>query len=249
MIRGRNIYPHDIEEAMRQLDRALAAGVAFSVPGASGEELVIVQGLNRRQAAELDVSALTSKAQRMLAERFSLKAREIVFVPPGRIARTTSGKVQRKAMRAVYLSHAFGGAAVAPGNDTPPFAPATDDRAEALTLWLRHYAERLDLRTMDERRSLAPNVVLDFGRKGILGLEVPEVWNGLGLGVAGALRVTEQIAAIDLSLAAFVGVQNALGVGPSWCYGSVAQREWWLKDAAAGRLLVSFALTEEEQLV
>src|ERR671937_2562560 len=98
-------------------------------------------------------------------------------------------------------------------------------RAETLVEWLRDYAaRRVDLRTMDERRTIAPHVVLDFGRQGLLGLQVPTEWHGLGLSTRDALRVTEQLAAIDLSLAAFIGVQNTLGLCPLSRHGTAAQK-------------------------
>jgi alkylation response protein AidB-like acyl-CoA dehydrogenase len=119
-------------------------------------------------------------------------------------------------------------------------------RAETLVEWLRDYAaRRVDLRTMDERRTIAPHVVLDFGRQGLLGLQVPTEWHGLGLSTRDALRVTEQLAAIDLSLAAFIGVQNTLGLCPLSRHGTAAQKNAWLSDAATGRILIAFALTEE----
>jgi alkylation response protein AidB-like acyl-CoA dehydrogenase/acyl carrier protein len=257
IIRGRNVYPQDIEQAMAALHPALAGGgVAFAAPTAQGEGLVIVQGARARRANPLDVDEVRRSAQRMLATQFALKAHDIVFVAPPRIARTTSGKVRRRAMREAYLTNRLeriDADAVAPLAPEPTQASrfsqaqAEESRAtaDALRRWLRDYAERrLDLRTMDERRAMAPHVVLDFARRGLLGLEAPREWNGLGLTATDALRIVEQLAAIDLSLAAFVGVQNALGVGPLWRFGTDAQRRQWLGDAASGRLLVAFALTE-----
>ncbi|MEL6764710.1 MAG: acyl-CoA dehydrogenase family protein, partial [Cyanobacteria bacterium J06607_6] len=59
---------------------------------------------------------------------------------------------------------------------------------------------------MDERRCLSPGVVLDFGNQGLLGMQVPTEYAGLGLGHQDMLRVLEQLGAIDPTLALFVGL-------------------------------------------
>ena len=62
----------------------------------------------------------------------------------------------------------------------PDARPAT---AARLIGWLREYAaERLNSRLMDERRSIAPHVMLDFGNQGVLGLQVPREQGGCGFG-------------------------------------------------------------------
>jgi alkylation response protein AidB-like acyl-CoA dehydrogenase/acyl-CoA synthetase (AMP-forming)/AMP-acid ligase II/acyl carrier protein len=251
IIRGRNVHPQDIEEALRRLDPVLASGsAAFSVPVARGEGLVIVQGLRQRDLKTVERDVLIAAMQRALSQQFSLKAHAIVFIPAGQIARTTSGKVRRQAMREAYLAEALAADSQprerVPTRSPSPPTPKAPGAVDALLQRIQDYAtRRLDFRTMDERRTLSPHVVLDFGRMGLLGLEAPPAWNGLGVSTADALRITERIAAIDLSLAAFVGVQNALGVGPLLRHGTLRQKRIWLKEAAAGRLLVSFALTEE----
>ena len=118
--------------------------------------------------------------------------------------------------------------------------------ANELIEWLRSYVStRVDLRLQDERRCIAPHVVLDFGRQGILGGQrVPRTYGGLGLALEDALRIGEQLGAIDLTLAAWVGQNSWLGIQPIVDAGSPAQKEDLLPDLAQGRTLASFALTE-----
>ncbi len=118
-------------------------------------------------------------------------------------------------------------------------------RALELTAWLRGYAAAgLDSRQMDERRCMPPHVVLDFGNAGLLGLLVPRRWGGEGLSMRDAVHVFEQIGAIDITLAAFVGVHNVLGVLPILHGGSEELKSEFLPRLAAGRLLGAFAVTE-----
>src|SRR5215210_754282 len=119
------------------------------------------------------------------------------------------------------------------------------DRADELIRWLRGYAsDRINSRLIDERRCIPPHLVLDFGKRGVLGLQVAKQSGGLGLAHRDAMRVVEQLAAIDLSLATFTVVHNFLGVRPIQRHGSPSLRDELLPILAQGRELAAFALTE-----
>nr|AQX77691.1 NocC [Nodularia sp. HBU26] len=118
-------------------------------------------------------------------------------------------------------------------------------RAEEIIYWLRDYAQRrINSRLMDERRCITPHIVLDFGKKGLLGMLVPQSSGGLGLTYRDMFQIVEQLAAIDLNLASFVGVNNALGVYPILKYATPEIKETYLKNLAEGRDLAAFAITE-----
>ena len=97
---------------------------------------------------------------------------------------------------------------------------------------------------MDERRSIPPHVVLDFGNRGLLGMATSERHGGLGLTTRESMRVMQQLSAIDLTLASFVGVHHALGTYPIEHHAKAAVRERWLPELARGRQLGAFAMTE-----
>lgn len=119
------------------------------------------------------------------------------------------------------------------------------ERADELIGWLREYAgDRINSRLIDERRCIPPNLVLDFGNRGMLGLQVRTQLGGLSLANRDAMRVVEQLAAIDLSLATFVVNHNFLGVRPIQRHGTPALRDELLPVLAQGRELAAFALTE-----
>lgn len=130
-----------------------------------------------------------------------------------------------------------------------PFVPAAPElsrrRADELIAWLRDYSEtRIDSRLFDERRCVPPYVILDFGNRGILGMQVPESHGGLALRNRDFLRVLEQLAAIDLSLASLVFIHNANGIRPIMGYARPELRSELLPILASGRELSAFALTE-----
>lgn len=118
-------------------------------------------------------------------------------------------------------------------------------KADDVIHWLQGYAaSRLNSQLMDERRSMPPYVVLDLGNRGVLGMQVPKEYGGLGLNHAGFMRVMEQAGAIDQTLASFLGVNNILGIRPVLHHATAELREEMLPVLAAGRELAAFAITE-----
>jgi alkylation response protein AidB-like acyl-CoA dehydrogenase/acyl carrier protein len=126
-------------------------------------------------------------------------------------------------------------------------AGASRASADAMIGWLRGYAERrINSRLIDERRTIPPYIVLDLGNQGFFGLQAPTRFGGKALASVDVMRVLEQLAAVDLTIATLVGVHNGLGIRPLLRFGSQAQRERLLPALASGRQLASFALTEPD---
>lgn len=124
-------------------------------------------------------------------------------------------------------------------------ADVSRKRTDELIRWLRDYASRrLNSYLIDERRSMPPHVILDMGNRGMLGLQVSEAYGGLALRTRDAMRVMEQLAAIDLSLATLFSLNNSLGVRTIERYATSAMQEALLPTLAAGRELAAFGLTE-----
>ncbi|KVQ77607.1 AMP-binding protein [Burkholderia ubonensis] len=131
-------------------------------------------------------------------------------------------------------------------------APPADGRrqhaastVDELNDWLRHYARtRIDSRTIDERRTIPPHVVLDFGNQGLLGMPIDRSYGGLGFTHRDTLRVISQLAAIDSTLAFFVGLNNTLGILPIMQHAQAPLRDELLPSLASGRMLAAFAMSE-----
>nr|VFK64740.1 MAG: Acyl-CoA dehydrogenase [Candidatus Kentron sp. UNK]VFK71217.1 MAG: Acyl-CoA dehydrogenase [Candidatus Kentron sp. UNK] len=119
--------------------------------------------------------------------------------------------------------------------------------ANKLIDWLRTYASRrINSRLMDERRCIPPHVMLELGNQGILGMNVPKEYGGLGLTDVDIMRVTQQLGAIDISLATFVSCHMLLGVYSIIHHARPELRARLLPHIATGRTLAAFALTEPE---
>jgi acyl-CoA synthetase (AMP-forming)/AMP-acid ligase II/alkylation response protein AidB-like acyl-CoA dehydrogenase len=106
IVHGRNLYPHDIERELRDLDPAfgdLPAAVFASRPGGwAAEEIVAVQEVRGRGVAADTLAALARTARARLAQRLGVRVGGVALVKPGRIQRTTSGKIQRTLMRTLF---------------------------------------------------------------------------------------------------------------------------------------------------
>jgi len=123
IIGGRNLYPHDIELTVEQSHPAIRLGccAVFSVDVADEERLIVAAEVERRyqpaarypQDGEarsdakvrplLDVEALVRCIRRAVAEEHDVRAYKVVLLRAGRIPKTPSGKVQRRACQASFL--------------------------------------------------------------------------------------------------------------------------------------------------
>ncbi len=120
-------------------------------------------------------------------------------------------------------------------------------KTESLIDWLREFSARfLNCRLYDERKTIAPHVILEFGNHGLFGLQVPRSYGGLELQTTNTLAVIEQLGAIDLTIATLVVNNDFLGVRPFQRFATDAQRDALLAQFATGRRLISYALSEPQ---
>jgi acyl-CoA synthetase (AMP-forming)/AMP-acid ligase II len=104
IVRGRNLFPHDLEQQARLANAALEGfvGAAFGV-AAPDERIVLIHEVSPRVPAE-DLPAVATDVLRRLTASFGVPVRNILLVRRGVIRRTTSGKIQRHAMREQFLT-------------------------------------------------------------------------------------------------------------------------------------------------
>ena len=260
IIRGLNYYPQDIELTVEQSHPSLqpGCGAAFGVEiaeRAKEEGLVIVQEVKREGWRSVDVDSAIASIRAAVSQHHQLQVYAVVLLKPGSIPKTTSGKIQRYACRAgfrngglnaigewqVEESRGSGGSGGSRGEGNEE----SKIRADELIVWLREYASSyINSRLIDERRCIPPHIVLDFGNRGLLGMQVPREYGGLGLGNYDTMRVLQQLGAIDTTLSLFVGLNNILGIRPILRYGSKALQDELLPILARGRELAAFAITE-----
>ncbi len=159
IIRGRNLYPHDLELAVEQCHEALRAGggAAFSIEVDGEERLVVVQELEPRRRA--DTAELLELIRQTLADEFEVQPFAILLVKAGSVPKTSSGKIQRNACRIKFETGSLDVLAewrVPLDSDPVATAPGTDlvqgANAEAIASWIRGQLAaklRIDAATID----------------------------------------------------------------------------------------------------
>lgn len=104
IIRGRNLYPQDIERCALSssdlLSNSMAA--AFAVPGEATENLVLVIAC-RQNMDESSMADIRVKIENAIRNEFNVTPFHIHIGPRKTIPRTTSGKIQRTACKDLYL--------------------------------------------------------------------------------------------------------------------------------------------------
>ncbi len=107
IIRGRNYYPKDLEEAAEPAHDALrpGAGAAFTIPVEGQERLIMVYEVERRHLRNLDGEGVVTAMRRAIAEQHDLQLYGLQLLKTGSLPKTSSGKIQRYRCRAGYLDH------------------------------------------------------------------------------------------------------------------------------------------------
>jgi acyl-CoA synthetase (AMP-forming)/AMP-acid ligase II len=102
VVAGRTVYPDDVERSVRTGSPLFAANAVFGVPG-EHERVVIVQEVHLKTRRTPDFPALTELVRARVEAEFDMVAGGVVLVRVGSVRRTTSGKVERAAMRRLFL--------------------------------------------------------------------------------------------------------------------------------------------------
>jgi amino acid adenylation domain-containing protein len=104
IIRGRNLYPHDIEQTAQECHPAVTrnSGAAFAVETEGQDFLVVVNEVQQRSDAQ--PQQLIAAIREAVLLEYGVHVHAIVLVHSGTIPKTTSGKIRRRACRDRYLA-------------------------------------------------------------------------------------------------------------------------------------------------
>ena len=109
IVDGRNHYPDDIEATIQEISGGRVA--AISVPDERTERLVAVVELKKRGSSNeeaLDkLHAVKHEVTSAISKNHGLRIADLVFVSPGSIPITTSGKIRRAACAKRYRQNEF----------------------------------------------------------------------------------------------------------------------------------------------
>jgi acyl carrier protein len=105
---GRNLYPHEIEAAVAEVEGIRKGCVAaFGAPDAQqGTERLVVVAETR--AAGSECGALRGAVNQRLMDLIGVPPDDVVFLPPGTLPKTSSGKLRRTTCRQQYERRELG---------------------------------------------------------------------------------------------------------------------------------------------
>jgi acyl-CoA synthetase (AMP-forming)/AMP-acid ligase II len=109
IIRGRNLYPQDLEDGVRECHPLVRPGgvAAFSVESADGaaeERLMIIVEARRERLTEEEIDQIVYAVRRRLLEEHQVACHTVYVAAPGTVRKTTSGKVRRSSTRQALLN-------------------------------------------------------------------------------------------------------------------------------------------------
>ncbi len=107
ILRGRNYYPQDLEQAVNDGVAGIRSYccAAFSVERAGEESLVITAEVKRKTIPDDKAQEILAEIRRVLTEVSDAPIGALLLVSPGSIMKTSSGKVQRQAIKQAYLTN------------------------------------------------------------------------------------------------------------------------------------------------
>ncbi|MBS1836260.1 MAG: fatty acyl-AMP ligase [Actinobacteria bacterium] len=103
IVRGRNLYPQDLELVAESVPGVRAGCVAaFAVADVDGstEGVAIVAEVNESTIGDLDAAARAVQAA--VVEHYQVAPSEVVFIAPRSLPKTSSGKIQRHAAKRMF---------------------------------------------------------------------------------------------------------------------------------------------------
>ena len=104
ILNGRNLHPQSIEWVVAEVEGVRKGNVvAFSRPGAGSEELVVVL-----ETKEEDKASLGEAVKQRVQREMGCSVSDVVCVAPGELPKTSSGKLQRRKTREMYLQGGLG---------------------------------------------------------------------------------------------------------------------------------------------
>ncbi|WP_316745469.1 fatty acyl-AMP ligase [Streptomyces sp. MK7] len=102
IVHGRNLHPQDIEADSKSVHPALAEGAAAAF--GDDQRVVVVQEARAGRLGPRELDEIARAVSQHLGRQYGIGGTRVLLVRPGGVQRTTSGKVQRSAMRELYLA-------------------------------------------------------------------------------------------------------------------------------------------------
>lgn len=127
IVRGRNLYPQDVELIVESTHRAVRPGCSAAFPVLDGdvERLGVVAEVAPKYLGSLKPVQLLHRIRTAIADQLGVAVHLVQLIGPGQIPKTSSGKIQRRATKLACEAGAF-------GDEVVEFRAATTETRDAL---------------------------------------------------------------------------------------------------------------------
>ncbi len=122
--------------------------------------------------------------------------------------------------------------------------PPPDPRAEKVIHRYRELIREYPPAQLEMEGSIPDDLMDGLKEVGLFGLNIPENYGGVGLGLSGYLSVLRAMARTDMALALTPTAHLSIGLKGILLYGSEDQRRKYLTRASTGEMIFAYALTE-----
>ncbi len=99
------------------------------------------------------------------------------------------------------------------------------------------------VREMDEAQKMSPTIISKLFELGLMGIEIPEEYGGVGGSFFSSILAVEEVSAVDPAIGVLVDVQNTLTVNALLRWGNQEQKQRYLPRLATDTVC-SYALSE-----
>ena len=125
--------------------------------------------------------------------------------------------------------------------------PLLNEKHQLLRDQVRSFAEK-EIKPvaveLDEKSAFSTELTGKMFDMGLLRINLPETYGGLGMDTLSYIITVEELARVDGSQAASVAAHNSLGIAPIYKFGTEEQRKQFLPMLTTGKKLWAFGLTE-----
>jgi len=122
--------------------------------------------------------------------------------------------------------------------------PKPGDKVRILLDSFRQLMEEYPPSQLEEEGRIPDKMLKEMGRIGLFGISIPELYGGLGFDLWEYLKTVEELTSVDLAVSLVSMAHLSIGVKGIVLFGTEEQKEKYLKPAATGEMIFSYALTE-----
>ncbi|MBK8253376.1 MAG: acyl-CoA dehydrogenase family protein [Polyangiaceae bacterium] len=129
-----------------------------------------------------------------------------------------------------------------------PFPETPKEERENVGVMLdtvrRFFNTNVDSKKIDQEHRIDESVLTGLKELGLFGLQIPQEHGGVGLSTHSYLRVMQEVAGRDTSVAVTLGAHQSIGLKALLLFGTADQKKRYLPALATGEKVAAFALTE-----